>query len=272
MMMLTIFSFFLILFSWAVLGAHFGIATGVGDFCVNPNISIKQLSHSSITTVVIDYYMKCSSNKDPFHSNFHSINTTLMLVRDLTATIGSEHVQYWKYTQEIKVDLNEFSSDLSLYKSEFACTKIHKEYMDGMDALCNKALTGLAIIILSFLVIGFISGILTFCICPLWLYRKSYHHAYPNSANSRGDGNAVLWWPDNLNNDRDENNAHGRINYADPERVPFMSDQPSSNYRTLNHSNLDNIQTNTAIPHTSMDSNGHSEGPNNSQYSSRHSF
>lgn len=220
LVMASMFCLLTVLFTWTVVGADVGVATGIGDFCVHPKQAIRKIKKGD--AIVISYYMDCNGY-DPFGKNLSELQADSKKVMDLIASVPvAPEYQYLK--NRIVTDMTSVNNNLRLYQASFTCDKIHKEYMDAMDGLCEKTLNSLAIVILAVLVIAVFSGLLTCCTCPLWKHRRPYPTTYNDIRSPPDDvGNAVLWWPHDVDAESDRS-FHQR--HSDPnEQSPLIANQ-----------------------------------------------
>ncbi|XP_028413184.1 protein tweety homolog 2-like [Dendronephthya gigantea] len=249
-----------VLCAMAVVGVDFGIATGMGDFCVHPNKAIQKVD-SGKSKYVISYYLKCDekSTYGPFDQYFEDLNGTL---ERLIILIGKTPVE-----EEIKDlilnNLNNTKNDLPFFEAKFACRGIHKEYMKAMDGLCGTALNSLGVVILSVFIIAIFSGLLSCFVCPLWKQSRPSPTMYNDIRGSQDDvGNAVLWWPHDVDAESEQSfyQRHG-------ERTPLLVERPHTNYESRDHPNENIVQVDYYGGETRVD-----EYERQSNINNRHSF
>ncbi|CAB4017986.1 Hypothetical predicted protein [Paramuricea clavata] len=122
LVMASMFCLLTVLFTWAIVGADFGLATGIGDFCVHPKQAVRKIKKGD--GFVISYYMDCNGY-DPFGKNLSDLQGDSDEVRRLIQN-APVVPQYQYLKNRIVADMTSVQDNIRLYEASFTCDKIHK--------------------------------------------------------------------------------------------------------------------------------------------------
>ncbi|XP_013395494.1 protein tweety homolog 1-B isoform X2 [Lingula anatina] len=166
LMVCTAFVVFNLIISWLTAGVYLGVSVGAGDLCVDPDQFVSEEAKKSgfVDQAVVHYYItNCTSLSDnPFRDDLQSASASVSKINSSLTDIVwlaspfFEQYQIDQYSNPIRQDLKKLVGDLENLQSMVDCTPIHNDYVSALKGMCYKGLDGLAFMLLSAAVTGFL--------------------------------------------------------------------------------------------------------------------
>lgn len=160
---------------WVAGGIYLGGDVTMSDFCVDPDTYVSAHLESRVPADVVKSYIDCKSSTDPTsfkkqyddaQSAIVDANNTLTLAANKTDMIAKYINAPVKYIRE---ELQYASTNLSLLSNVIYCGPVHGNYVKALHGVCNRAMVGVALILLVLPVMG-LSLIFVQCLAPrIWL-------------------------------------------------------------------------------------------------------
>lgn len=160
--------------------SYFITMVGVADFCSNPNsyivnITIEQSDNGNSAHIaqcgggdinemkdvecIVGYYINCPPGNSPFISAVvHAKNQFAQAEGELEKAkkVLSQYNLKTEDVERLEKDLDKGDVYLDHLADEVKCGPVHAEYVDAVTALCNDALDGLALMMLSTFIVSVI--------------------------------------------------------------------------------------------------------------------
>lgn len=170
-----VFGYISLFLVWVAGGVYLAGDVTMSDFCVDPDTYVSAHLQSKIPPDVVKSYIDCKSSTDPtsfkkqYDDALNAIveaNSTLTLAANKTDKIAKYVNGPVRYIRE---ELQYASANLSLLSNVVYCGPVHGNYVKALHGVCNRALVGVALILLVLPVIG-VSLIFIQCLAPrIWL-------------------------------------------------------------------------------------------------------
>lgn len=155
----------------------------VSDFCVDPDTYISSHLETKIPADVVKSYINCKSSTDPtsFMKQYKDAQDAITEANKTLVTVANKTNSIAQYVtgpvRDIRDDLQNASTNMLQLTNIITCGPVHASYVKALHGVCNRALVGVALILLVLPVMGF-SLIFIQCLAPrIWLLlgkKKSY--------------------------------------------------------------------------------------------------
>lgn len=171
------FGIFTLVLCWLAAGFHLGISVGLGDFCIAPDVFFQRFGSEQIEKAVVRYYVHCDPTEEsPFakalqsgSQNIRDSNRTLHEAKQLA--IEEREIRQSELEGPVRTviaGLNDASENLRKLSVLTDCHNLHKDYTDGIEAICYSALPGMAFLLLSAVITGLFFTVLVLLASKAW--------------------------------------------------------------------------------------------------------
>jgi succinate dehydrogenase hydrophobic anchor subunit len=164
LLLFSVFGALCLVVCWIFAGIHLGIGLASSDICVDPRTVFNQQSNPAYSEI-LDYYLTCDSNMAG--SQFVENATTELktatgyansVIRDAKKN-GSDQ-QLIDAVVTILRGLDDARMLLMVVTALMDCNSLHRDYVNGLNGLCHKALPGVALMTLSLATVAFLFTLL----------------------------------------------------------------------------------------------------------------
>eukprot|EP00039_Didymoeca_costata_P018830 m.335155 g.335155 ORF g.335155 m.335155 type:complete len:485 (+) comp17526_c0_seq1:322-1776(+) len=154
-----------------VAAAYFIMMVGMADFCVDPNQAAMDITHNLSKSedlaqcsidkngktnydveCIVGYYVNCPPVRSPFQNDLtsaeYNFNTTVQKLDEAKAIFNTSGLNPAPVTN-LESALNTGNSILMELQDTLVCTDVHNDYVQAVTALCDDALVGLTLMMLS---------------------------------------------------------------------------------------------------------------------------
>lgn len=181
------FGIFSLVLCWLSAGLHLLTSVGVADLCVSPHLFFHGLMSEHIERDVMNYYLKCDINviSNPFkdalqHASDNIKEANVSLNKALTlANIFIPTNELNSPVHDVYHGLGKALETLMHITELAGCTNLHKDYIGAMEGICNIALPGAVLLLLSLGMTGLLFAILVIIASRAWRHFGSTASAKP---------------------------------------------------------------------------------------------
>nr|CAH7730593.1 unnamed protein product [Callosobruchus chinensis]CAH7749486.1 unnamed protein product [Callosobruchus chinensis] len=173
-----------VIISYLMASVYLASSVALGDLCMAPDKFIEDQASSELSKEILKYYTNCErARANPFTQRLREAKTTLMNMRNnLNLMMKPAEYLYPKKGLDTKFsslrnDINAADNLIHSLTALVDCRTLHMHYLRGARALCNVGLLGLALMLVSAVLSGFLLTILVWVDSHTWIYirkKKDY--------------------------------------------------------------------------------------------------